>query len=207
MSRLFFSLIIFLSTQFTWGNNLNAQFDQLNIIKMNQPEYEIALQAGQERATLCGYCHGKNGNSVKKEVPNLAGQNPEYLIKQFNLFAAGVRKNYVMERLAKVVTQEEQVNIALYYASLPVKVDGLSQSSSRGKEVYQSFCFACHGENGRGKRDLPRLAGQKKDFIEKTLTAFKAGQSYRDKSPMVAIMAKISEKDIPELAAYLSAMQ
>lgn len=190
-----------------WAGDIQAQFDLLARVKVNQAEYQDALIAGEERAVLCGYCHGKDGNSIKKDVPNLAGQNPEYLLHQFDLFGKGVRKNYVMERLAKVVTPEERVNIALYYASLKVKLDESLTSSSRGEEVYQSFCFACHGENGRGKRDMPRLAGQQQSFIEKTLRAFKEGKSYRDKSPMVAIMRQVNEKDIPELAAYLSSMK
>ena len=207
MSRVLLFVLLLLSSYATSANELASQLDRLAVVKSNQVEYQLALQSGQDRSTLCGYCHGKDGNSIKRDVPNLAGQNPEYLLHQFDLFATGMRKNYVMERLAKVVTPEERVSIALYYASLPVKIDALASTSARGEEVYQSFCFACHGEDGRGKKDMPRLAGQKKVFIEKTLTAFKAGKSYRDKSPMVAIMRKINENDIPELAAYLSAMK
>jgi len=207
MVRFLVLLAIFMCSLNVRAGDLKAQFDRLAQVQVNQAEYQIALQAGEERSTLCGYCHGKDGNSVKDEVPNLAGQNPEYLLHQFELFSSGTRKNYVMERLAKVVTPEERVNIALYFASLNVNVDESAQSSARGEEVYQGFCFPCHGERGRGNKDLPRLAGQKKSFIEKTLRAFKEGKSYRDKSPMVAIMRKINEQDIPELAAYLSAMK
>jgi len=207
MGKLFLSVLFLSYVTSAWASDLESQYDLLAQVKANQAEYQFALQAGKDRSTLCGYCHGKDGNSVKKDVPNLAGQNPEYLLHQFDLFGTGIRKNYVMERLAKVVTPEERVNIALYYASLKVNVVNTATTSARGEEVYQSFCFACHGENGRGNKDMPRLAGQQKEFVEKTLRAFKAGQSYRDKSPMVAIMRKINEKDIPELAAYLSAMK
>ncbi len=207
MGKFFSFLVLIFFSMTSSAGDLKAQYDRLAQVQANQAEYQIALQAGEERSTLCGYCHGKDGNSVKDDVPNLAGQNPEYLLHQFELFAAGTRKNYVMERLAKVVTEEERVNIALYYASLNVSVDTAAQSSARGEEVYQGFCFACHGENGRGNKDMPRLAGQQKTFIEKTLRAFKDGKSYRDKSPMVAIMRKINDQDIPELAAYLSAMK
>lgn len=46
-----------------------------------------AMRAGRNRALLCSYCHGDDGNSVKPEVPNLAGQNPVYLLDQIGKFA------------------------------------------------------------------------------------------------------------------------
>ena len=60
-----------------------------------------AMQAGRNRALLCSYCHGNDGNSVKPDVPNLADQNPVYLLDQIGKFARGERKNFVMNSLAK----------------------------------------------------------------------------------------------------------
>ncbi len=184
----------------------SSMMDTFLSVKSNPTTRMTAIQAGEDRATLCGYCHGKNGNSVKSGVPNLAGQNAEYLFQQFSLFADGTRKNYVMERLAKVVTPEDQINLALYYGSLPVLPQANVHSSVRGKEIYQGFCFACHGENGLGSAKLPRVAGQKRDFIIKALTAFKEGDVHRNKSPMVAIMEKVNREDIEPLADYLASL-
>ena len=68
-----------------WADDYDNMLAQLELIKSNQVEYQIALEEGKERSMLCGYCHGKDGNSVKPDIPNLAGQNTEYLLKQFPL--------------------------------------------------------------------------------------------------------------------------
>jgi len=175
-------------------------------IKANGATHQAAIEAGKERSLLCGYCHGKDGNSVKDYIPNLAQQNPEYLLKQFQLFASGDRKNYVMQQLAKMLTEQERINIALYFASRKVAVSDSHEGSVQGRKRYQSFCFACHGETGLGNKDLPRLAGQKKAFLLKTLNAFKHGDKTRSNSPMVKIMRAINQDEIEPLANYISSM-
>ncbi|QIZ85579.1 c-type cytochrome [Bermanella marisrubri] len=179
---------------------------QMRDIKGNQVDYQIAIQEGQERSMLCGYCHGKDGNSVKNDIPNLAEQNTEYLLKQFELFASGERKSYVMGQLSKSLTTEERINLSLFYSSQTVKPQTEIETSERGKEKYQTFCFACHGEDGHGNADLPRLAGQKYQFLVETLTAFKRGEKSRANSPMVKIMKTVDAKDIEPLARYIANM-
>jgi len=206
---LFKTLFLSVSLVLSWAG-WATQFDSLNEkmtqIKGSGDTHQAAIAAGKERSLLCGYCHGKDGNSVKDYIPNLAQQNPEYLLKQFQLFASGDRKNYVMQQLAKMLTEQERINIALYFASQKVVVSEGNESSEQGKERYQSFCFACHGETGLGNKDLPRLAGQKKAFLLKTLNAFKHGDKTRSNSPMVKIMRAINQDEIEPLANYISSM-
>jgi cytochrome c553 len=199
------------------GENISA-LDKMLSIKHNPVAYKNAIKAGNERAVLCGYCHGRDGNSVKDTIPNLAQQNPEYLLKQFQLFANAERKNYVMEQLARILTEQERINLALYFSfqtvhenldeSLDKSLDANSaESMLEGQRRYQSFCFACHGENGKGNKDLPRLAGQKKAFLIKTLNGFKRGGGSRSNSPMVKIMNAVDNKQIEPLASYISNMR
>ena len=189
-----------------WATQFDSLNEKMTQIKGSGDTHQAAIAAGKERSLLCGYCHGKDGNSVKDYIPNLAQQNPEYLLKQFQLFASGDRKNYVMQQLAKMLTEQERINIALYFASQKVVVSEGNESSEQGKERYQSFCFACHGETGLGNKDLPRLAGQKKAFLLKTLNAFKQGDKARSNSPMVKIMGAINQDEIEPLANYISSM-
>ncbi len=175
-------------------------------IKGNQVDYQIAIQEGQERSMLCGYCHGKDGNSVKNDIPNLAEQNAEYLLKQFELFASGERKSYVMGKLSESLTGEERINLSLFYASQNVRPQKGIETSARGEEKYQTFCFACHGADGHGNENLPRLAGQKKQFLVETLNDFKKGEKARANSPMVNIMKTVDQKDIEPLASYIANM-
>mgnify|MGYP000331622123 CR=1 FL=1 len=201
-------ILLSLSVSLTsWSDNYDELLGEMQSIKANEGSHQAAIAAGQDRSLLCGYCHGKDGNSVKNYIPNLAQQNPEYLLKQFQLFATGERKNYVMQQLAEALTPQERIDIALYFSSQKVAVNDVQKTSKEGQERYQSFCFACHGESGLGNKDLPRLAGQKKDFLVKTLNGFKHGEKSRSKSPMVKIMRAVQESEIEPLAIYISNMQ
>ena len=52
---------------------------------------ERITHTAQERTIFCNVCHGKDGNSKRPGVPNLAAQNPVYLLDQIQRFADGRR--------------------------------------------------------------------------------------------------------------------
>jgi len=205
MRWLAFTLVLFTFT--TTAQDYQSLLDKMQFIQQQPAVYEAAVTAGKERGMLCSYCHGKDGNSVKTDIPNLAEQNPEYLLNQFHVFSTGERQSYVMEQVAKLLTPDEMVNLALYYSSQEVKPQANIKTSKKGEEKYQSFCFACHGEDGKGNKDLPRLAGQKKGFLVKALHDFKEGKSARANSPMVKIMRAVDASDISPLADYIASMR
>lgn len=64
-------------------------------------------------------------------------------------------------------------------------------------------CIACHGANGVSVAPLwPNLAGQKFDYLEKQLLAFKSGER---KDPMMNPLSEnLNEADIKEIAKYFS---
>lgn len=206
--KLFWSLLLICASVSlpVFATEYDALLTQMQQIKTNPVALDNALQQGQERSMLCGYCHGKDGNSVKNYIPNLAQQNAEYLLKQFEMFSNGERKSYVMQQLSKSLSAKEKINLSLYYSSMQVAVTQEVSGSKIGHDKYQGFCFACHGENGLGNKDLPRLAGQKKEFLVKTLTAFKEGKKSRSTSPMVKIMGAVKDSDIEPLADYIASM-
>ena len=189
-----------------WADDYEKMVEQMDVIKANQVEYQIALEEGKDRSMLCGYCHGKDGNSVKPDIPNLAGQNTEYLLKQFQLFATGERKSYVMQQLARSLKNEEKVNMVLYFGAQKIRPQEGIVTSAKGKARYDSLCMACHGTDGLGDHELPRLAGQKKGFLIKTLKGFKEGKAARASSPMVNIMKVVDESEIEPLADYIATM-
>lgn len=201
------AFILVLFTVSATAQDYQSLLDKMQFVQQQPAVYEAAVNAGKERGMLCGYCHGKDGNSVKSDIPNLAEQNPEYLLNQFHLFSVGERKSYVMEQVAKLLTPDEMVNLTLYYASQTVKPQQDIKTSQKGEEKYQTFCFACHGEDGKGNKDLPRLAGQKKGFLLKALKDFKEGKSARANSPMVKIMRAVDSSDISPLADYIASMR
>ena len=66
---------------------------------------------------VCAACHGADGNSVITLNPKLAGQHPEYLLKQLTNFKAGTRANAVMSGMVANLTPEDMQNLATYFST------------------------------------------------------------------------------------------
>ena len=134
------------------------------------------IKTGQERTIFCNVCHGKDGNSVRPGVPNLAGQNPVYLLDQLQRFSDGRRYDHAMTQLSATFTENEKVLLALYYSSLKLNSTEINSSvdTLRGKKIYDVACAQCHGENGRGDKGYAHLAGQKSDYVVKMLKEFRS---------------------------------
>lgn len=209
-------LTFFIVLLFAFGSFLPSNagtIDQLNKMLAdkanNESRHAEALVAGEERAYVCKFCHGKSGNSKRNYIPNLAQQNPKYLLRQFEKFANGVRKDRIMSELSKNLTDEDRINIALFYASKKVKLREpyKPQQMKKGRKIFKVRCAQCHGRNGLGHEELPRLAGQPPQYIIKTLTKYKTLKDFRSGSPMQMITQSLSEGDISSLAAYISVLK
>lgn len=185
---------------------------EMAMVQGNGHLLKAAVEAGQDRSILCGNCHGKDGNSVRDYIPNLASQNAAYLFNQFELFATGERKDYVMGKLAKVLSRQDKVDIAIYYSQMPVKpraeVADITTEAERkkGEQLYQSMCFTCHQKDGHGDGSYPRIAGQPYQYLIKTLDGFSGENNRRENSPMTVIVANMNKEQLKEVAAYVAGM-
>ncbi len=185
--------------------DLAARFARIEASPHRQQQ---AYAAGKARAALCSVCHGKDGNSRKPDVPNLAGQNPFYLWKQIDNFATGRRRNYVMQALAKDFTDADKINLAVYFAAnTPRTAAPDPQRAPRGARLFRQHCVACHGPDAHGTRDYARLAGQRREYLINTLTAFRDGTTRRRSNIMTAQVKGLTDDDIADLAAYLSTLR
>lgn len=177
-------------------------------IQQDPAALRAAIQQGEYRGTLCFSCHGKDGNSTRDYIPNLASQNPTYLFTQFEHFASGERKNYVMSKLATQLTDSDRVAVALYFADRAVKPRQQPVvPSAEGKALFDSMCFACHGASAHGSREYPRIAGQPYEYLEATLLKFRDKNPDRAKSPMIGVVQNLTEQQLKDVAAYLAHMR
>ncbi|MBA1330061.1 cytochrome C, partial [Candidatus Endoriftia persephone str. Guaymas] len=92
---------------------LAERITQLNTDAKRQDKL---MREARHRAVLCKHCHGEDGNAVREGVPSLAGQNPIYLVDQFQRFGDGRRYDFFMGGLAKSFSQEDKIKLALYYS-------------------------------------------------------------------------------------------
>ena len=170
---------------------------------------EEAIALGKERATVCMFCHGKNGNSRRDNIPNLADQSAKYLFKQFEMFASGERDNLFMKVQATKLSSEDRVNIALFFSSLKAipRAKISPDQIAKGRKIYISQCSECHGKDGYGEEMLPRLASQPARYLNKQLDNYRTEPEKRSGLDMLKVVKSLSEEDQAMVTVYVSSLR
>jgi cytochrome c553 len=182
--------------------------------KMAKPD----LAKGSEKFTaVCAACHGADGNSGSPENPKLAGQHPEYLVKQLQEFKAGKRKNAVMQGFASTLSDEDMRNVA-YWAAGQKQKPGFAKDKdlvALGEKIYKggiadrqiAACAGCHSPTGAGiPSQFPRLAGQHADYIASSLRGYRDG-ARTNNLIMAQNAAKMNDREIKAVADYVAGLR
>lgn len=167
--------------------------------------------------SVCAACHGADGNSAIALNPKLAGQHPQYLLKQLTNFKEGKRANAVMSGMVANLSAQEMQDLANYYAAKKPTL-GKAKSNgagSLGEKIYRGgivatqvpACAACHGANGAGiPKQFPRVAGQHADYTLAQMRAFRLGE--RANAPMMmTIAAKMTDAEMQAVADYMQGLR
>lgn len=77
------------------------------------------IAAGKQKAAACAACHGQNGISVSGDIPNLAGQKADYLVRQLKAFRDGSRENAIMNAIAAGLSDTDLADLAAFWNGLP----------------------------------------------------------------------------------------
>ena len=78
----------------------------------------------------------------------------------------------------------------------------------RGEEVAAVHrCGVCHLPDYAGREQIPRLAGQRQDYLIKTMRDYKAGERSGLDGMMTAVLHNVSDEEVQALAAYLAARE
>jgi cytochrome c553 len=170
----------------------------------------LRAQTIDEQATLCAACHGENGVPQQPSTPIIWGQNQGYLYLQLRDYQRGARKNEQMSALASALTREEMMALAEYFAQRPWP--NLQQPSAPEAVAAQAIrantsvgCTGCHLEQYLGAGTVPRLAGQREDYLARTMAEFRTRA--RGNNPgMSDLMMVTSEEQIAALAKYLAGL-
>ncbi len=73
--------------------------------------------AGKVLAKNCVACHGETGIGSNPAWPNIAGQQPGYLVNVLKAFKAGLRKDPMMAGVSRGLSDTDIANLAAYYAA------------------------------------------------------------------------------------------
>lgn len=78
-----------------------------------------AAQTPPQRLGLCAPCHGERGIASAKTIPNLAGQNLDYLRNALLQYQSGARDVAAMRAAAGMLKASELERVLQWYAAQP----------------------------------------------------------------------------------------
>jgi len=162
----------------------------------------------ETRAQACFACHGQNGNSTNPMYPTLAGQNSRYIYLQLKDFKEGRRKDPQMTPMAEALSRDDMLALAEFFskqkqASSGFKADADKVAAGR-KKSDEVLCPMCHLGEFVGQNEIPRVAGQKYEYVKKQLEDFKARRRTNDAGNMTSVASTLSDADIENLAQYVA---
>jgi cytochrome c553 len=178
----------------------------------------VSVWGGENTAVRnCTWCHG-TGAQGYTVAPRLAGQRPQYIMSQIRSFHEHTRDNpfskqYMWGAVAALSPYTAR-DLAAYFASIPPKPanDGDASLASRGRTIYMDgipeanivSCYACHGPNAEGIRDIPRLGGLAYFYVKARLEQWGQGYHSTPGSPMPMVATHLGAEEVEALASYLS---
>jgi len=183
--------------------------EQMRRIEADPALSAAAIKQGAKVAALCANCHGANGYSTLPDTPNLAGQDPGYLLGQMQKFVDGRRRYEFMEGMIKAMTAQERMSVMLFYSRQAVapRATGDAALRDKGKIYFEKVCFRCHGLDGRGSQAYARLAGQQPSYMELALKRYRDNTDGRRNDPLMAGVTRLmTDADIHAVAAYVASL-
>lgn len=159
-----------------------------------------------ERAAECAACHGERGSSSAPGVPSIAGQPQFFLMNQLILMREGVRPVAAMADVLKGLKDEEAVALAERFAAIPIARSDETADPAlvrRGAELAGKMrCASCHMPGFEGSEQMPRLSGQRIDYMIDALKAYRDDKRPGADTAMTAVVYGASDADLEALAHY-----
>ena len=166
----------------------------------------------EARLAPCFACHGANGQSAIPVAPSLGGQPAFYLTIQLMMFREKLRVVEPMNQMMQGLKDDDLRGMAEYLAKLPPpEPDGGSADPARMERARavteQNHCNFCHTRNYSGEQNVPRLAGQREDYLVKALREYKNNARRGYDASMADVLYPISEEQILDLAYFLARLR
>jgi cytochrome c553 len=161
----------------------------------------------------CAACHGLRAEgSAEQWTPALAGQHRRFLAKEPVDYRYGIRWDFRMERVAAshvLPFAQDIADISAYLGRLqPERTDSLGDGVwiAQGRQRYGRLCVSCHRLDGAGNgaRFVPRLSGQRYDYLLRQLHDVVDGRRPNMARIHDLLLRKLDMEELQGLADYLS---
>lgn len=158
----------------------------------------------------CANCHGADGRSAQAGIPSLAGQPAEFVTLQMILFREGLRTAPPMNDFARGLSDKDIEDLAAHFAALRPSApedrrprDAALFEAGRALSARMN-CGACHLPSYAGRNQIPRIAGQREEYLAQTLAEYRDNRRVGSDTQMNAVMYNVRDADIAALAHYLA---
>jgi cytochrome c553 len=122
-----------------------------------------------------------------------------------------VRGSQAMQALFKGVPDKDIVALAKHYSGLKASPENLpidKRLFEKGKTIAtRNRCASCHEKTFHGREQMPRLAGQREEFLADVMLQYRQNRRPGGDTMMNAALHGIPEADFKALAHYLSRLK
>jgi cytochrome c553 len=124
------------------------------------------------------------------------------------LIREGMRDIPAMKGLMNGVSDAQVIELSAYYAGMaPSTPTGRPDPAldARGRELSQAGrCGTCHLPDYRGREQMPRLSGQREDYLLHSMRQFVNNQAVGRDTIMAASLHGLSDADLKAIAHHLA---
>jgi cytochrome c553 len=185
--------------------NVAAYFASLPPLPVAKTEANVdsPYERGKAVSVACAPCHGADGNSKTPGTPNLAGQQPRYIVTAVQEYLMGAREHAPMQSLVRNMSRTDLEDVALYFASqVPAQRGAAPFGVAGAGEPLTALCGGCHGAHGVGDdAATPTLAAQDPEYLVRSIKAYRTTRKHPS---MQRAVVGLSDADIDTIAAYYS---
>jgi cytochrome c553 len=142
-------------------------------------------------------------------VPSLGAQPAFYLTVQLFMFRERLRVVEPMNQMTKGLSDAELRAMADRIASLPPPRPAADRPDPARMEraravIDQQRCNFCHNRDYSGEHNVPRLAGQREDYLAKAMREYKNNTRRGYDASMADVLYAVSDEQILDLAYFLA---
>ena len=184
-------------------------FAALAVLAGIAPLQATLAQTAEQKLTTCLACHGANGASKLGGVPSLGAMPSDYVLTQLYMFREKMRVAAPMNALAEPLSDDDLRELGDAVNHLPAPQPAGEALAAADQEhgnalVGRYHCNSCHGADLAGHDNIPRIAGQREDYLLKSLTDYKSGARPGYSPAMSEASKEIKPEDIPVLARFVA---